>query len=373
MAKQLKVAIAGCGKIALEKHLPAVARIPEAQVTGFFDIDRDKAQRACEAYGPGQVYTDFKEMLDRERPDVVHVLTPNVSHAQLAIEAMKAGCHVMVEKPMASTLADSKEMMRVMRETGRVLTVGYQYRYQPDTLYLKKQSELGKFGEIYFARAASCCRRGVPTWGSFISMEHNGGGPLLDLGTHLLDMTLWVMNNYRPKYVCGKSYRKLYEEGACNNAFGDWDPAKFEVEDSAFGMAVMENGATVFVEAAWALNIREDYHRMQLCGTKAGAETRLFPGKPGIMKGLCINRCEDGELVHTYPNFYPGAREEQHPVRSEYSHWSYLEARKFYDHLLGRCPLDTTAEQAYVVSEILCAIYESSRTGKPVYFDQPEG
>ena len=171
----------------------------------------------------------------KEDVDVVYVLTPNNAHAPVSIAAMKAGKHVMCEKPMAKTYAEAKEMVKTAKETGKILTIGYQNRYRADSQYLKSACEADELGEIYYAKAHAIRRRAVPTWGVFIDEEKQGGGPLIDIGTHALDLTLWMMNNYEPASVTGSTYRKLADQTQTGNAWGDWDPKKFTVEDSAFG------------------------------------------------------------------------------------------------------------------------------------------
>ena len=121
--------------------------------------------------------------------------------------SLEAGKHVMCEKPMAMNYAEAKKMIAARDKSGKVLTIGYQNRYRPDSLYLKGQAEAGMFGDIYYAEAIAVRRRAVPTWGVFIDKEKQGGGPLIDIGTHALDLTLWMMNNYKPKMGGGNVYK----------------------------------------------------------------------------------------------------------------------------------------------------------------------
>ena len=223
---------------------------------------------------------------------------------------------------------------------------------------LKEACERGDLGEIYFAKAIALRRRAVPTWGVFIEEKLQGGGPLIDIGTHALDLTLWMMDNYEPKYVVGNTYKKLNNMTRTGNAWGDWDPKKFTVEDSAFGFITMKNGATIVLESSWALNIRNPVEaRTLLCGTKAGADT---------IDGLTFNKSDMGRLVETDVDltsggvaFYSGKTETPEA----------LEADNFYAAIRRGEELIVKPEQAYVVSLILDAIYESAKTGKPVYFD----
>lgn len=355
----LKVGIIGCGGIAKGKHLPALAEVNEVEIVAFCDLLIERAEEAKETFGieSAGIYTDYKEMLKNQDLDVVHVCTPNNSHAELSIAAMEADCHVMCEKPMAKTSAEAKQMIEASEKTGKKLTIGYQNRFRTDSNYLHQICEEGQLGEIYFGKAHAIRRRAVPTWGVFLDEEAQGGGPLIDIGTHALDLTLWMMNNYKPKYAVGKAYHKLAETQDAANAWGSWDPEKFTVEDSAFGFIMMENGATIFLESSWALNsldVKEA--KTSLCGTKGGAD---------MNDGLRING-EDHSLLFEKKieletggvDFYDGAGDKP----------EVLEAQSWIDAILNDTEPVVKPEQAMVVTEILEAIYKSSETGQPVFF-----
>ncbi|MEA5069870.1 MAG: Gfo/Idh/MocA family oxidoreductase, partial [Christensenellaceae bacterium] len=209
MAK-LKVGIVGCGGIAKGKHLPAIAATGEADIVAFCDIVRQRAADAATQYGTkdAQVYTDYRELIELEL-DAVYVCTPNRSHCEISVAALEAGKHVMCEKPMAINHREALRMVEAAKRTGRLLTVGYQARYRPDSAYLKRECENGELGDIYYAKAKAIRRRAVPTWGVFLDEREQGGGPLIDIGTHALDLTLWMMNNDRPRSVVGTVYHTL--------------------------------------------------------------------------------------------------------------------------------------------------------------------
>lgn len=361
MAKKLKVAIIGCGGIANGKHLPALAKKTDVlEFAAFCDIIPERAEKAKTEYGTEEslVVADYKELLDNASIDVVHVCTPNDSHAEITIAFLEAGKHVMSEKPMAKTAAAAREMLAVSERTGKLLTVGYNNRFRPDSLYLKQLCEEGELGEIYYAKAHSIRRRAVPTWGVFLDEEKQGGGPLIDIGTHALDLTLWMMNNYEPKVVLGTSYRKLAGNENSANAWGPWDPKQFTVEDSAFGMITFKNGATVVLESSWAINLRKSGEaKVTLVGTKAGAD---------MDDGLFING-EKNSRLYTHEvelksggvAFYEGKSENNVDI----------EMRVWYDAITKGSPLTVTPKQALVVSEILEAIYESAKSGKAISFE----
>lgn len=356
----LRVGIIGCGGIANGKHLPALAQVKEVELVAFCDLISERAEEAKLHYGTltAKTFTNYQDMLEEMALDVVHVCTPNSTHAELSIAAMEADCHVMCEKPMAKTAAQARSMIEAATKTGKKLTIGYQNRFRKDSTYLHEICQEGELGDIYFAKAHAIRRRAVPTWGVFLDEEAQGGGPLIDIGTHALDLTLWMMDNYKPKYVVGKAYHMLAETEKAANAWGSWDPEKFTVEDSAFGFIMMENGATIFLESSWALNsldVKEA--KTTLHGTKGGAD---------MNDGLTINGEDHSTLfekkIELEPggvDFYDGAGDKP----------EVLEAQSWIDAILNDTEPVVKPEQALVVTEILEAIYKASKTNQPVFFD----
>lgn len=358
-SKKLKIGIIGCGGIANGKHMPALSKLDMVQMTAFCDIIGEKAQNAAEKYGTkdAKVYTDYRELLKDKTIDAVHVCTPNRSHSFITVDALHAGKHVMCEKPMAKTSEDAVKMLEAAKETGKKLTIGYQNRFRPDSQYLHKACEEGQLGEIYFAKAHAIRRRAVPTWGVFLNEEEQGGGPLIDIGTHALDLTLWMMNNYKPKYVVGNAYHKLSHKENAANAWGPWDPKKFTVEDSAFGFVTMQNGATIILESSWALNsldVKEA--KTTLCGTEGGAD---------MENGLRINGEKFGKLYITNVDMSSGGVDFFSGTSQKAED---LEAGLWIQSIINDTEPVVKPQEALVVTQILEAIYESSKTGKPVYF-----
>lgn len=360
MADKLRIGIIGCGGIANGKHMPSLSRLDTIEMVAFCDIVEEKATTAAAKYGSAdaKVYTDYKELLADETIDVVHVLTPNISHAEITIAGLEAGKHVMCEKPMAKTAEDARAMVAAAKKSGKKLTIGYQSRHRSDSQFLKQAVVDGKLGEVYYAKAHAVRRRAVPTWGVFLDEEKQGGGPLIDIGTHALDLTLWLIDNYEPKMVVGNVYHKLSQKENAANAWGSWDPAKFTVEDSAFGFITMKNGATVSLDASWALNtLQVDEAKCTLCGTEGGSD---------MIGGLRLNGEQYSRLWETKVDlgaggaaFYEGKAENE----------ADREARLWIEAILNDTDPVVLPEQACVVSELLEAIYKSAATGQPVYFE----
>ena len=354
----LRAGFIGCGGIAASKYFPTIKALGGVDLLAFCDTAEAKAEIAAAQYGTAGVksFTDYRDLLDMNL-DIVFVATPNRSHSEITVDALRSGKHVMCEKPMAINTREAEAMLAASKETGKLLTIGYQNRFRADSQYLKKSAEAGVLGEIYFAKANALRRRAVPTWGVFLNEQAQGGGPLIDIGTHALDLTLWMMDNYKPKYAVGTTYHKLNKDRDTGNAWGDWDPDAFTVEDSAFGFIVMENGATIMLCASWALNTLEvEEATCTLSGTKAGAD---------FHDGLRINGVRHNQQYVEMADMKTGsvAFFEGNTAKPE-----MLELQTFIDAVRGKGKLCVLPEQALVVTRILEGIYESARTGQPCYF-----
>ena len=182
----VRVGFIGCGGIANGKHFPGMAQQEGVDMCAFCDLILERAEKAAKEYGTpdAKVYTDYHELLADPTIDAVHVLTPNVAHCEITVAALEAGKHVLCEKPMAATPADAKKMLEARDRTGKMLTIGYQYRHFPENQVAKKVVDSGALGDVYYAEATYLRRRGVPTWGVFTDKAKQGGGPLIDIGTH---------------------------------------------------------------------------------------------------------------------------------------------------------------------------------------------
>ena len=360
MARIVKVGIIGCGGIGNNKHMPALHKIENVRMVAFCDIIAQRAEDAKVKFGTpdAKVYTDYKELLADPEIEVVHVLTPNREHAEITIAALHAGKHVMCEKPMAKTAEGARAMVAAAKETGKKLAIGYQHRMKPQARYAKEYIESGALGDIYYVNCLATRRRGTPNWGVFLDAEAQGGGPIIDIATHSLDLTLYLMNNYEPEMVVGKTHKGL-DHPEAGNIWGDNGVSTTPLEESACAFIRMKNGATILLETSWALNTDEPVQEGScvLCGSKAGLSLKN--------NELRINKIELGRQVVTTVDcaaggvaFYDGA--ELSPADAE--------ARAWIDASVNDTETVVKPEQACVVSEILEAIYVSSETGKPVFF-----
>jgi predicted dehydrogenase len=290
---------------------------------------------------------------------VVHVLTPNVSHAEISIAALNAGKHVMCEKPMAKKATEARAMLEASRRSGKLLTIGYNGRCEAVQLQARRLVAEGALGDVYYAKAVALRRRGVPCWGVFLNKEAQGGGPLIDIATHSVDRLMWLTDNYGVESVTGSVFQKLGKTPfAANEAgFGVWTPDEYEVEDSAFAFVKFKNGMVMNVECAWMLNLAEDqFGSLALCGTKGGLD---------FSDGLRLN----GELNSSLYLNKLRVQDTDRPRRwgigmsgGEYEAWQWIEAVK------GNGKPMVLPEQALMVSEILEAIYLSAEKGRTIYF-----
>ncbi len=367
MDKNFRIGFIGCGNIAATKHLPGMKLIDDVDLAAFCDLNLERAGNAARNYGSpdARVYLDYRDLLADPTIDAVHVLTPMSTHCRIAIDAMEAGKHVMCEKPMAATAAEAREMLEVSRRTGRLLRLSYQYRHFHSNLTARQLVSDGWLGDIYYAETTWLRHRGVPTWGAFHNQTAESGGALLDVGTTLLDLVLWMMDNYEVDYVCGSLFQKLghqlppSEQGQYNS-YGErspWNPATFDVDESAFGFIRMKNGATIYLRSAWAINSVVNPGMIMLCGTRGGLDTydennqvrlnHIIAGEPAVtMVGQKLNPLLAFDLNRM-------------PME---------EAEYWVSTLRGESDHCATAEQACVVAEILDAIARSNETGEIIHF-----
>lgn len=345
MSKKLKVGIIGVGGIAKGAHIPGYLNVSDkVEIYALCDIIEERAQKKAKELGVEHVFTDYNDMLAMKEIDIISVCTSNYAHAPATIAALNAGKHVICEKPMAKNAKEAEEMVKAYKKSGKILTVGYQWRFDPDIQALKSFIDNGEFGDIYFAKAIATRRRGIPAWGDFLNLEKQGGGPLVDIGTHALDLTLYLMGNPEPEVVLGSSYTKLANKGCLNN-FRDYDPKDYQVEDSAFGFIKMKNGATLNLETSWAMNLMDDeIFGTEVYGSLSGA--RFHMGKPLTI----VSEAHDRINI----NYVQRRDKIGNNYNAEIAHFVQCVIE-------GKEPL-VKPEEALSVMKIQDAIYESQKT-----------
>jgi predicted dehydrogenase len=303
------------------------------------------AKAAAEKFDVPHQFNDYKQLLAMDEIDAVSVCTPNFLHKQPTIDALNAGKHVLVEKPLAMNAQEGKEMVEAARKNRKKLQVGFMTRFSSQAQALKRFIDAGDMGEIYYARAQALRRRGIPGWGVFIEKDKQGGGPLIDIGVHILDLTLFLMGHSKPTHVSGITYAKFGKRDDVLGLMGQWDPKKFTVEDFAVGFVRFENGATLTLESSFVANMEQnDLFNTQLFGTEGGCQ--YSPIKMFFEK----NRT----LVDATPVFLPNVRTHE------------AEIRAFVKAIREDTPVLVPGEEGLQVTQIIDGIYRSTQEGREI-------
>lgn len=284
--KKIRVAVIGTGMIANQAHFPALNVLRQkgvVDVVAVADIRGEVAEETAKRHGVEKWYTDPQKMLDEVKPDFVSVCTPNVSHKQWTVAALRAGAHVACEKPIAVTYADAKEMWDTAKECGRMLFPCQCMRWRNYMQHAKDLVAGGELGVPYFSDIEFIRRYGIPTWGMFHMKEHNYGGPFCDLGVHLIDSLLWICGDPKVVAVSGSAYNKIgcrgdeveisiAESGAYAGTFTPrpYDYREFNVEEFATGFMRLDNGMSVNFKFSWAINLPTTNLNMVICGDRGG-------------------------------------------------------------------------------------------------------
>lgn len=342
--KKLRVGIIGTGSIAQYAHIPNYQKIEGVELAAFCDIKPDTLKAAAEKFGVKKTYRDYRKMLAAESLDAVSVCTPNVVHAAPTIAALQAGAHVLCEKPIAMNPTEGRQMVAAARKAKRILMIGFSSRWGAEAQWLKRVVQSGALGEIYYGEASYMRRRGIPGWGQFVEKKQSGGGPLIDIGVHVLDLALWLMGHPKPTSAFGSAYCKFGKRTDIVAAWGQWDTKKFTVEDFGVGLVRFANGATLLVKASWAANVGDERNGVMLMGTEAGLTTS--PAR--------VYREEQGTLVDSVPSGLPSV--------DTYNE----EIVQFVKAVRERRPSPVPGENGLMATAILDAIYKSAETGKEV-------
>ncbi|HJN18625.1 MAG TPA: Gfo/Idh/MocA family oxidoreductase [Armatimonadota bacterium] len=346
MAKKLKVGVIGVGGIA-NTHFPGWAESPHAEVVALADVVEDTVKACGAKLGVDCLYTDPLKLIANDDIDIVDVCTPNMYHTPLTVAALKAGKHVICEKPLAPTPKDIKKMIAARDASGKMLMTAQHFRFQGTAQAMKAELDAGTLGDVYHARCWMLRRSGAPTRPGFILKEHSGGGPCIDIGVHILDLTLWMMGNPKPVSVTGQTQDVLaHKKGAFSNAGPI--PKEYDVEEFATAFVRFETGATLVLEVSWLLHHKTEGEDMQmwLYGDQAGAhwpsnEILSTNNQTKQHMNMQLTRAEGGE---------PHAKE----------------CMAFAEAVAKGQPSPVPAEQSMDVIAILDGLYRSAKSGKEV-------
>lgn len=340
----LKIAIIGAGFAARVVHLPGYSGVGQP-VHAICDLDRERAQALAGRYNIPSVYTDWREMLEKEQPDIVSICLPNALHCEPTVASLEAGAHVLCEKPLATSVAEAHQMFDAARKAGRILMAAQHLRFESPARAIKRVIDSGALGEIYHAECNAMRRLGIPTWGTFHQKSASVGGPLLDIGVHILDQTMWLLGNPTPLRVAAVTQRRFGTRpeiaAALRNA---WDPALFDVEDFGVAFVRFEGGMDLILRTSWAAHIKENDFGVRILGTEGGVTTEP-PALYHMRNGVLANE--------EYAALQP---------RNTYE----AQARYFLQAVRGEREPEVKEAETMNVQRILNAAYRSAEEGREV-------
>lgn len=349
--EKLKVGIIGCGGIG-NVHARTYKCFPdECEIVAACDIDEEKLAKFAENHGIARTYTDFDEMMKKEKLDCVSVCTWNSAHASAAIAALDGGANVICEKPMAMNAAEAEEMQKARDRSGKILMIGFCRRFGDDCNMMLDFIKSGNMGDIYYAKATYLRRNGFPG-GWFGDSKYSRGGPLIDLGVHVMDLVRYLAGCPKPVEAFGVTYNNL----GLGRAKGEpkaWHSStkgnfKYDVEDFCSAMVRFDNGLTLVLETSFNLNLKKDTGYVDIFGTKAGAHMENGIELYTDIAGHFINATPTGRTTFDFDGIFRG------------------EIKSFLECVRGEHPCVTPAEDGVAIMKIIDAIYESAKTGKSV-------
>ena len=339
--KQLTWAFIGCGGIS-SIHIPALAKIPEVKIVAGCDIKEDRRKWFTETTGVTAVYEDWKKMLKEVKPDVVDVCTPNGLHCPATIDALKAGCHVITEKPMAMNPEECERMIAAAKKAKKLLCCGFQYRYSPSVEFFKKLQAAGDIGDILYVKVHALRRRGVPNWGVFGQKELQGGGPMIDIGVHIIEAAHYCMGEPKPIAASGNCWTFLGDKPSkVYSCWPNWDYKTYTVEDLAVGQVTFENGALMQIEASFCAHIKKDVFNFEIIGTKGGYD----------FETSTLYTDHGGAMLDCTPNFLP-----EFNFRTAFEE----KLKNFVSAILKGTPMLTPGEEGCAVQKMIDGIYRSA-------------
>jgi predicted dehydrogenase len=353
MNDKIRLGIIGAGNIG-NVHIHMFKQLTaDIDIVAVTDSYNPLAQLRAAEHGIPKCYMTTEELIQDPDIDAVVIGVPNQWHAPLAVQALRAGKHVLLEKPMAIDVPSAREIVKAQRESGKVLMIPHQMRWEWLPLQVKQQVDKGAIGQIYNAKVGWFRRKGIPGWGTwFTKHEESGGGPLIDIGVHMLDLAFFFMGDVKPVSVFGSTYAEFGPKKRGIGSWGtpNWD-GSFSVEDLATAMIKMDNGSTLTIEVSWAVHMDTDSkHFIHLMGSEGGASIR---GTQGKLLTEAFDRATEVELVT--PEKDEGGR-----IRV---------SRHFIECIREGKEPTTSAMAGFTNNLILDAIYESSRTGHEVILD----
>lgn len=342
----LGVAVVGAGSIAAA-HLDGYAATEDAEVLAICDRHPERAAALASRFGVGSVHPSLTSALADDRIGAVSICTANDTHADLAVEALQAGRHVLIEKPLSTTLESALRVEEAATTAGAVVQVGFVRRFSGNVRTLQSFVAAGDLGEIYYARAANLRRAGHPG-GWYGDQDRSGGGPLIDIGSHVLDLCWYLMGRPEPVTVSGNTYRRLGERpGVGPRRYRAADTGRLgSVEDLANALVRFDNGASLLLETSYSLHAPADELRVSVHGELGGAD---------VEPELQISTEQHGTLVNLVPQIDSRSFDVADGFRAEVAN--------FVRACLGREPALAPVHDGVQVTRMVTAIYASAAQG----------
>jgi predicted dehydrogenase len=348
MSRTLKVGIIGVGGIA-KTHIPGWKASEEAELVAGSDVDETVLKRWSKEHGVKKLATDPKDLFSDPDIDIIDICTPNNYHAPLAIAALGAGKHVLCEKPLAPTPSAIRDMIAARDRSKRMLMTAQHFRFQGTSKAMKAEIDAGALGNIYHARSWMLRRAAAPTRPGFIMKKHSGGGPCIDIGVHILDLTLWFMGNPKPVSATGVARAQLAHQEGAFSIWGGKIPKELDVEDFAAAFVRFENGATLILEVSWLLHHDTQSEDMQMW---------LY----GVNGGSHWPKCEIYETNYTTKQHYNRTLKITKDILEPHAQ----ECVEFAQAIAEGAPSPVPAEESLQVMTILDGIYRSQQKGGEV-------
>ena len=364
MAKKLRIGIIGTGGIA-NAHLQSYMRMTDdVEIVGGSDIIPGKARKFFDAAGltKAKAFDNNEELLALDL-DGVSVCTYNSTHAECTLAALAAGAHVLCEKPMSVTLEDSIAMYKAAKKAGKILTIGFQPRYDPNMDLVREIVGSGKLGEVYYIQTGGGRRRGIPG-GTFINEELSGFGALGDIGCYSLDMVLSAIGYPKPLTVSAYASDRF----GTNPKYFE-DAANFTVEDFSVALIRLEGGIALDFRMSWAMHM-DDLGATMFLGTDAGL--KIMPAKSsGAWVGW--GGAWDGTIgpISMYHDINGQLSETTIPLREPSSDRFYNKVKAFCDAVATGGPAPIPTIESVYNQAIVDGIFRSSKLGKEVEINIP--
>jgi len=343
--RKLRVGMIGAGGIS-RVHCEGWSKLADCQVVAIMDIRQEAARQRAEQFQIPSVEATARRLIARKDIDAIDVVVPNKFHEPYTVAALQAGKHVLCEKPLALTARQVDAMIAAAEKSRKKLMCAQHERFAASSIALKEYLTKHPLGEVYYARAWYNRRRLLPVKPGFMYKKYSGGGCCIDIGVHILDLALWLMDNFEPVSVTGIGLTKLAKRPDAWSEWGQIDRKNIDVEDFAAGMIRMANGAALTLECSFMLNQKpKAEQRIDLFGVRAGAK---WP------------ECEYYD--HTSHDYVDTKIE----IRGKGEPAHHAELRAFAEAVMGDRPVPVQPRQSRAVVAILEGLYKSDRRGKEV-------